>query len=137
MIHHNLEVAGIGLGGIWLGFAIAQMLGFNPTIHRILDIKQGARMGPAAHTAVGNPQCIADGMGQATVGAGSDIEQVKATLEQEGVEGFSGLAALMTTEGIGAKKAAAGLAIGLKHTPGEQGAHVQLGDPGRFQDLDR
>ena len=72
-------------------------------------------------------------MGQAAIGAGGDIKKMETTLEQEGIKGLRAPAALVAAEGIGTKKTAAGLAVGLKHTPGEQGAHVQLGDPGRFQ----
>ena len=95
------------------------MLGFDPAIHRILDIENGACMGPAAHTAVGNPQGVGNGMGQAAIGAGGDIKEVETTLEQEMVESLSSLAALVTAQGIGSKETAAGLAIGLKHTPGK------------------
>ena len=91
-------------------------------------------MRPAAHSAVGDPQRIGDGMGQAAVGAGGDVEQVKAAFQQEGFERLGGLAAPLALQGILLKEGGAGLLKGLEHAPGEQGAHVELGHPGPLQD---
>ena len=110
------------------------MLGLHPAVHRVLHIEEGTGMRPAPHSAVGDPQGIGDGMGQATVGAGGDVEQVKAALQQEGFECLGGLSTPLALQGILLKEGGAGLLKGLEHAPGEQGAHVELGHPGPLQD---
>ena len=91
-------------------------------------------MGTATHGAERQAQGVGDGVGQATVGAGGHIQQMKAAVEQEGLEVFGRAAAGLAGQRVVVEEAEAGLLIGLEHAPGEQGAHVQLAGPGGFQD---
>ena len=91
-------------------------------------------MGTATHGAERQAQGVGDGVGQSTVGAGGHIQQMKAAVEQEGVEVFGRAAAGLAGQRVVVEEAEAGLLIGLEHAPGEQGAHVQLAGPGGFQD---
>jgi len=73
-------------------------------------------------------------MGQATVCAGGDIQEMEAALQQEGVEGFGVAAAGLGRQGIVVEEGEAGLLVGLKDAPGKEGAHVQLRGPGGLED---
>ena len=133
VIKNNLQVAGVLMGGIGTTLPVTSVLGLNPAIHRIFDIKQSTGMGPPPHRAVGQAQGESNGMGQPSIGAGGDIQQMETTRKQKGVEGFGGGTARTGPKGILFVKSSAGLLVGFKNAPGKQGAHVQLGDPGPLQ----
>ena len=94
-------------------------------------VAAGHRTGVAGKTRRG-PQIAVPT--QASVGAGGDVQQVETAVEQEGVEGIGVGAAGLTNQGIVVVEGEAGLFVGLKHAPGEQGAHVELAGPGLLED---
>jgi hypothetical protein len=109
------------------------VLGFHPSVDGVFYVKEGTRMGAATYGAEGDAQGGRHGMGKAAIRAGGDVEKVEATLQQEGIKGFSRRPSRATVEGILLKKNCTRLLVGLKQTPSEEGAHVELGDPGCFQ----
>ena len=94
-------------------------------------------MGAAAHRAVGQPQGEDDGMGQPTVGAGGDVEQVEAAGQQELLKVFRLPGVALAAERVVLEELGAHLFVGLEHAPGKQGAHIKLGYPGLLQDWQR
>ena len=134
VVEHHLQIAGVLVGGVGHPLPVAAMLGLDPAVDRVLHIEQGSGMGPPPHRAERNPQGEGDGMGEPAVGAGGDIQQVEAAGEQKGVEFLRGRAAGLARQGIVAEKTVAGLLVGLEDAPGEQGAHVELADPGLLED---
>ena len=122
------------MGRIGLAFPIATVLGLNPSVDRIFNIEQGTGVGATPHRAKGEPQGVGNGMGQATVGTGRDIEQMKATGDQKSGEGFSSRAAGLAGKRVKVKESPADMLVGLKHAPSKQRAHVELTHPGLFKD---
>ena len=121
------------MGGVGHALAVTAVLGLHPAVHRVLHVEHGAGVGAATHGVERQPQGVGDGVGQATVGAGGDVQQVEAAVEQEGVEAFGVGAARLAGQGVVVIEGEAGLLVGLEHAPGEQGAHVELAGPGLLQ----
>ena len=86
VVENHLEIAGVLVGRIGDGLAVTAVLGLDPAVHRIFHIKQGPCMGATPHRTKRQAQRIGNGMGQATIRAGRDVEEMEATGQQKGVE---------------------------------------------------
>ena len=89
VIDNALQIAGRVVGRIGIPLTGAAMLGFDPALNGVLDIKEGPCMGTPAHTTQRNAQGIGDGVGQPAISARRDVEQMKAAVEQELIKGFA------------------------------------------------
>ena len=89
VVQNHLQITCIFVGRIGDGLAVTAVLGLHPAVHRVLHIKQGPGMGATPHRTKRQTQGVGNGMGQATIRAGRDVEEMEATGQQEGVEGLS------------------------------------------------
>ena len=62
---------------------------------------------------------------------------MESTGQQKLIEGLGCGTARLASQGIVLKESVAGLFVGFKYTPGEQGAHVELAHPGLFENGQR
>ena len=76
------------MGRIGDGLAVTAVLGLHPAVHRVLHIKHGPGMGATPHGTKRQAQGIGDGMGQAAIRAGRDVEEMEATGKKEAIEGL-------------------------------------------------
>ena len=137
VVSHHLQIAGWFGGGIRSAFAIAAMLCFDPTIHRVFHIKHGAGMGASTHSAEGNAQGVGHGVRKAPVSTGGQIKKMNAAVEQELFKLSGGITASGSTQGVVLEKAVAEQAMAFKNTPREQGAHVERTHPSPLKDVIR
>ena len=63
VINDALEVAGRVMGSVGIALAGAAMLGFNPALNGVLNVKQGPSVWAPANAAQRNAQGVGDGMG--------------------------------------------------------------------------
>ena len=111
------------------------MLGLDPAVHRVLHVEHGASVGTATHSAEGNAQRIGHGVGQATIGAGRQVEQMDTAIEQKLFELPGSSTASSGIQGIVLKEAIAEQAVAFEHAPGEQRPHVEGTNPGQFENV--
>ena len=86
VVENHLQITGILLGRIGNGLAVTAMLGLHPAVHRVLHVKQGTGMGATPHRTERQAQGIGNGMGQAPIGTGRDVEEMEAAGQQEGIK---------------------------------------------------
>jgi hypothetical protein len=92
-------------------------------------------VGTPTNRTEGKAEGIDHGVGQASISTGGDVKQMETTAEKKLLELVPVPGTSLSTEGALAKKVITRAAIGLEHTPGKKGAHVELGHPGRFKNL--
>ena len=74
-------------------------------------------------------------MGQPPISTGRHIEEMKSALQEERIKCVSTRTARGAFERIIQEEALTEGLMRLKHTPGEQGTHVQWTHPGFFKDV--
>ena len=89
VIDDALQITGRVVGRIGVPLSGAAMLGFDPALNGVLNIKQGPCVGAPANATQRNAQGIGDGMGQTAIRARRDIEQMKAAVEKELLKGVT------------------------------------------------
>ena len=100
VVSHHLEITGRSVGLVGHTLAVATVLGFHPTIDRVLHVEHGSCMGATTHGTEWNPKCVSNGMGKTPISARRHIEKMKATLEQKRIELLSALTARSAGEGV-------------------------------------
>ena len=66
------------------------MFGLDPAVDGVLNVEHRTGMGATPDRTERNPQGVGDGVREATIGAGSHIQKMKAALQQERVEFIGG-----------------------------------------------